>query len=154
MTEPDPDNVAERPLSQRRHKARHYALQAIYRWQLNGGSASEIEAEFRTDYDLAHTDLAYFRALIDGVIVRTDEIDAAYGEWLDRSRESLDQVERALLRLATFELIERIDVPYKVVIDEAVGLAKKFGATDSYKYVNGVLDHVARRCRATETGAG
>jgi N utilization substance protein B len=138
---------------QQRRKSRHYGVQAIYRWQLNGGSTAEIEAEFRTEYDLGKADLDYFRAILEGVIYHQPDIDAAFANYLDRDIAALTPVELALLRQAVFELKERLDVPYKVVISEAVALATKFGATDSYKYINGVLDRVAAKLRAAEVAA-
>ena len=137
-------------LAQQRRKARHYGAQAIYRWQLNGGSIAEIEAEFRTEYDLSQTDVAYFRAILEGVIFHQPDIDAAFAGYLDRDIGALTPVELAVLRQAVFELKDRLDVPYKVVISEAVTLAARFGATDSYKYINGILDQVAKRLRQAE----
>ena len=144
----------ERPLSQQRRKARHYGVQALYRWHFNGGSPAEIEAEFRSDYDFSHTDTAYFRAVLEGVIYHQPDIDAAFAGYLDRKLGELTPVELALLRQAVFELQHRPDVPYKVVISEAVALARKFGATDSFKYINGVLDRVASRVRGAEVQGG
>lgn len=144
----------KRPQAQLRRKARHYAVQALYRWQLNGGDVAEIEAEFVGEYDFTHVDREYFSELLQGVIYHTPDIDAAFAGQLDRKLEELDQVEVALLRMSVFELKDRLDVPYKVVINEAVDLAKKFGATDSHKYINGVLDRVARTLRAVEFKAG
>jgi N utilization substance protein B len=139
------------PLAARRHKARHYAMQALYQWHMAGASLNEIEAEFRTDYDFGKVDDEYFHALLHEVPAQLEDIEAIYAQFMvERSLEELDPIERALLRLATFELKERIDVPYKVVINEAVSLARKFGATDSYKFINGVLDQVARQLRQAE----
>lgn len=145
---------AGQSLNQRRRKARHYGVQALYRWQVNGGSPSEIEAEFRTEYDFNQTDRDYFRAILDGVIYRQSEIDAAFSPYLDRDIAELTPVELALLRQGAFELKDRLDVPYKVVISEAVALARKFGATDSHKFINGVLDQVAHQLRTVEIEAG
>ena len=137
-------------LAQQRRKARHYGVQALYRWHFNGGSPGEIEAEFRSDYDFSHTDTEYFRAVLEGVIYHQADIDAGFAVYLDRPLAELTPVELALLRQAVFELKYRLDVPYKVVISEAVALAGKFGATDSYKYINGVLDRVAAEVRSAE----
>lgn len=142
--------AAAQSLNQRRRKARHYGVQALYRWQVNGGSPNEIEAEFRTEYDLNNTDREYFRAILEGVIYHQPEIDAAFVEYLDRDITEMTPVELALLRQSVFELKDCPDVPYKVVISEAVALAKKFGATDGYKFINGVLDRVAARLREAE----
>ena len=117
------------------------------------GGRNDIEAEFRADYDFSHVDLEYFQALLHGIPACVDELDATFEPLLDRKLEELDPIERTLLRMGTFELRERLDVPYKVVINEAVALAKKFGATDSHKYVNGVLDRAARDLRKVEIEA-
>jgi N utilization substance protein B len=143
-----------RPLNQLRRKARHYGMQALYRWHVNGGTPNEIEAEFRTEYDFSQADTDYFRAILEGVIYHQPDIDAAFAGYLDRDIKELTPVELALLRQATFELKDRLDVPYKVVISEAVALAKKFGATDGHKYINGVLDRASATLRATEFQAG
>ena len=137
------------PAAQRR-KARHYGLQALYQWTLSGASPSDIEAEFRVDNDFQHTDGDYFNALLLGVITDVEALESVFEPVLDRGLDDLDPIERNLLRLGTFELRDRIDVPYKVVISEAVALAKKFGATDSHRYINGVLDKISRELRTVE----
>ena len=137
-------------LAAQRRKARHYGLQALYQWTLSGASPSDIEAEFRMDNDFRHTDGEYFSALLRGVVHDVGGLEALFEPALDRTLDQLDPIERNLLRLGTFELRDRIDVPYKVVISEAVALAKKFGATDSHRYINGVLDKVARELRQIE----
>lgn len=140
-------------LAAERRKARHYGMQALYQWLMADASLNTIEAELRADYDFAHVDLEYFQALLHGVPACVDELEAVFQPLLDRDIEELDPIERTLLRMGTFELKERIDVPYKVVINEEVALAKKFGASESHKYVNGVLDKAARELRKAETGA-
>ncbi len=137
-------------LAAQRRKARHFGLQALYQWTLSGASARDIEAEFRVDNDFQHTDGEYFSAVLKGVVKDVEALEALFSPSLDRKLEELDPIERNLLRLGTFELRDRIDVPYKVVINEAVALAKKFGATDSHRYINGVLDKVARDLRTVE----
>ena len=137
-------------LAAQRRKARHFGLQALYQWTLSGASVADIEAEFRIDNDFQHTDGEYFSAVLKGVVRDVDALEALFSPALDRKLEELDPIERNLLRLGTFELRDRIDVPYKVVINEAVALAKKFGATDSHRYINGVLDKVARELRTLE----
>jgi N utilization substance protein B len=139
-----------RPLAQQRRKARHYGMQALYRWQMNGGTPADIEAEFRTDYDFTHADIEYFRAILEGVIYHQPEIDAAFAVHLDRDIKQLTPVELSLLRQAVFELKDRPDVPFRVVISEAVALARKFGATDGHKFINGVLDRAAANLRVAE----
>tara|TARA_R100000900_G_scaffold47653_1_gene38367 strand:+ start:54196 stop:54648 length:453 start_codon:yes stop_codon:yes gene_type:complete len=138
-------------LAAERHKARHYATQALYQWHMAEAPITQIEAEFRSDYDFSHVDVDYFHALLHGVPAVVDELEAVIEPLLDRKITDLDPIERTLLRMGVFELRDRIDVPWKVVINEAVSLARKFGATDSHKYINGVLDKAARSLRQAET---
>ena len=137
-------------LAAQRRKARHFGLQALYQWTLSGASETEIEAEFRVDNDFQHTDGEYFSAVLKGVVGDVEALEALFEPSLDRRLDELDPIERNLLRLGTFELRDRIDVPYKFVINEAVCLAKKFGATDSHRYINGVLDKLAKELRTAE----
>ena len=118
-----------------------------------GGTAMDIEASFRTEYDFGNTDTEFFREIITAVTDHCAEFDQTLSPIVDRDLNELNGVELALLRCAVFELAERIDVPYKVVINEYVALAKKFGATDGFKYINGVLDKVAEKLRAVEVQA-
>lgn len=141
-------------LAAERRKARHYGMQALYQWHMAGASLTDIEAEFRSEYDFARVDLEYFQAILHGVPAQVDELEMLVEPLLDRSLDELDPIERALLRMGIWELKERIDVPYKVVINEAVALAKKFGAAESHKYINGVLDKAARQLREVELAAG
>ncbi len=145
--------VEHNRLGAERRKARHYGMQALYQWYMAQASLSEIEDEFVQEYDFAHVDLAYFQALLHEIPARVDDLDAALEPLLDRPIDDLDPIEHTLLRMGMFELTERIDVPFKVVINEAVALAKKFGATDSHKYINGVLDKAARDIRKVEFDA-
>lgn len=134
-----------------RHKARRFALQALYSWQVGGGTAQEIEAYYRSENDMCKTDVGYFHELLRGVIGNTEELDAGYATFLDRPVKELDPIERAILRIGVFELLRRPELPVRVAINEGIELAKMFGATDdSHKYINGVLDKVARRLRAAE----
>ena len=142
------------PLAAKRHKARHYAMQALYQWHMAGSPLSDIEAEFRDDYDFGKVDGEYFHALLHEIPAAVDEIEAAFAPYMvDRALEELDAVERAILRIGTFELLHRLDVPYKVVINEAVNLSKRFGAEQGHRFVNGVLDKLARRLRQPEMKA-
>ncbi len=140
-------------LAAERRKARHYGLQALYQWHMAGASLSDIEAEFRAEYDFSHVDLEYFQAILHGVPATVDELEALFEPLLDRKLNELDPIERSLLRMGTWELRERLDVPYKVVLNEAVALARKFGASESHKYINGVLDKAARQLRQPEINA-
>ena len=129
-------------------------MQALYQWQMTSAPLNVIEAEFRTDNDMSQVDVAYFSELLHKVPQQLAEIESHFVKHLqEREAHELDPVTHALLRMATYELAARIDVPYKVVINEAVSLAKKFGATDSHKFVNGVLDRVAAELRALEVSA-
>ncbi len=137
-----------------RRMARHYAMQALYQWHMTGNTLNSIEAEFRTDNDMSKVDVEYFQDILHGVPEHLSDLDAIYEPFLvERSLAELDAITRALLRLATYEFKFRIDVPYKVVINEAVALAKKFGAEDSHKFINGVLDKTAVVLRAPEVNA-
>ncbi|PIE43981.1 MAG: transcription antitermination factor NusB [Gammaproteobacteria bacterium] len=138
-------------MASRRRKSRTMALQALYQWQLSGSNLSQIEAEFYADNDMTKADGSYFRELLKEIPGSVVVIDAEFAPYLSRPIETLDPIEKALLRIGTYELKHRIDVPYRVVINEAVSLAKKFGGTDGHKFVNGILDRLASRLRKDET---
>ncbi|MBB3104180.1 transcription antitermination factor NusB [Azomonas macrocytogenes] len=151
----DDDTPPARPAkgkSATRRAARSLAMQALYQWHMAGQSLSEIEAQFRVDNDFMPVDGAYFHELLHGVARQKSEIDQAIEPLLDRPLTELDPVELAILRLSTYELMQRLDVPYRVVINEGIELAKTFGATEGHKFVNGVLDKLAPRLRAAEAG--
>lgn len=134
-----------------RSRARHYAMQALYQWQMTSKAPSLIETEFHTDNDMSKVDIEYFKELFQGAVKDVDALDAVFTPHLkDLKKEQLDPVTLALLRMACFEFEKRIDVPYRVVINESLNLAKKFGAEDSHKFINGVLDKVAKELRAVE----
>ena len=136
-----------------RHRARRLVLQAIYQWQLSGLHIADLEAQFSTNSGMKRADSEYFRELVRGIVSRTSELDTAFAPLLDRAVDALDQVERAALRLGTYELLFGLDVPARVVIDEAVTLASTFGAEGSHSYINGVLDKLARQLRSAEMAA-
>ena len=136
-----------------RHKARHYAMQALYQWQISHNALQQIEQQFRAEYDFSQVDLEFFQELLHRIPAQLGEIDALLSPYLDRTIKELTPIELALLRIGTYELAHRIDVPFKVAINEAVSLAKKFGAAESHKYINGVLDNVAKQTRAVEITA-
>lgn len=133
-----------------RRRSRRALVQAVYQWQMADTDTSIVEREFLESEALRKADVEFFSELLRGVLHHVDEVDALFSSYLDRELRSLDQVELAVLRLGAFELRHRIDVPYRVVIDEYVELAKLFGAEDSYKYINGVLDRLARETRKIE----
>jgi len=137
-------------LTSQRRAARSFALQALYSWQMTGNPINELEAQFRVDNDMAGADVKLFSELLRGVASRKTELDETYEPFLDRMLDELDPIELTTLRIGTYELVQRIDVPYRVAINESVELAKVFGATDSHRYVNGVLDKVAQRSRMAE----
>jgi transcription antitermination protein NusB len=133
-----------------RSRARRRALQAIYAWQMSGNPIARVIDEFRHEQDMEIADLDYFEDLVRGVEGHCDELDRALVPHLDREIDRVDPIERAALRIGAYELRHRIDVPYRVVINEAVEIAKRFGTEYGHTYVNGVLDKLAAEWRATE----
>jgi transcription antitermination protein NusB len=136
-----------------RSLSRKLAMQALYQWQLTGQTAAELRNQYASDDGFGDSDAEYFRALIDGITEGAAELDATLGSLIDRPVEQLDPVERAVLLIGLYELGHRLDVPYRVVINEGIELAKRFGATDGHKFVNAVLDRAARSLRAAEQAA-
>ena len=154
------DNTAPKPkkkvsLTEQRRAARSFALQALYQWQMAGQPINEIDAQFRVDNEaeMRNTDKRLFSELLTGVASRKSELDEQFKPFLDRELDDLDPVELAVLRIGSYELIHRLEVPYRVAINESVELAKIFGATESHRYVNGVLDKLAQRVRMAEVKA-
>jgi N utilization substance protein B len=131
-----------KPTPATRHKARHFALQAIYQWTMTGDSATDIESQFEEDQPLGNADREYMHSLIEGVIGKSEELDRTFEPFLNRPLKDLDVIDKSILRLGTYELMYRKDVPYRVVINESIMLAKEFAEKDSHKFVNGVLDKV------------
>jgi N utilization substance protein B len=138
------------PQTAARALARRLAVQAMYRWQLNAAPCEELLLEFAADADMPRADGTYFRALVQQAIDEHAALDAALAPFLARAAAELDPVEHAVLLIAAVELLHRPQIPFRVVIDEAVGLARRFGATDGHKFVNGVLDRAARAWRTNE----
>ncbi|MGH8552214.1 MAG: transcription antitermination factor NusB [Methylococcales bacterium] len=141
-------------MSLARTHARQSAVQALYQWQMAGQDLNEIEQQFYLDKNFRNVQRSYFRDLLHGVPSQLTRLDQALSEFTDRTVNELDPVERAILRIGVYELINRLDVPYKVIVNEGINLAKRFGATDSHKYVNSILDKVAQKERPDETAAG
>ena len=133
--------------------ARKLALQALYRWQLNACPWQDLVSEFADAEDMARADGEYFRALLEAVVAAREELDAALQPLLDRPPAQLDPIEHAVLLIGAYELKHCVDIPYRVAINEAVEVAKRFGGTDGYKYVNGVLDKTAGDLRPAEVQA-
>ncbi len=136
-----------------RSRARRRALQALYAWQLSGNRIDGVIAQFREEQDMRVADAGYFEAIVRGVARDHLELDAAFKPFLDRDIERVDPIELAVLRIAAWELRERSDVPYRVVLNEAIETSKRFGAEHGHTYVNGVLDKLAARWRAVEYAA-
>jgi N utilization substance protein B len=130
--------------------ARKLAMQALYRWQLNEAPWQDLVTEFATEEGMDKADDEYFRELVQGVVAGRTELDAELTGWMDRSPALLDPIEHAVLLIGMYELKSRPEVPYRVVINEGVSLAKRFGATDGHKFVNAVLDRAARTLRPHE----
>lgn len=134
-----------------RRKSRRLAMQALYQWQMTGQTPNEIFQQFTVDQDLHGADPEYFRELLFQIEELRESLDAALLPDLERDdMDGVDPVERAILRIAAYELVHRPEIPFRVVMNEAIELTKKFGAELSHKYVNGVLDKAVRRLRARE----
>jgi N utilization substance protein B len=133
-----------------RRRSRELALQGLYAWQLSGEGASGLRSQLAESQGFEKADEEYFDRLLRGTIEQAAEMERLLAPALDRKPEELSPVERGILLLAAFELQNAPEVPYRVVINEAVELAKAFGGTDGHKYVNGVLDRVAKRLRPSE----
>ena len=125
-------------------------MQAIYQWQVGGGGIAEVEAQFLAEQDLSQADVAYFSDLVQCIPAHVVELDAHLTPFLDRSIAGLDPVELAILRIGVCELAYHPEIPFRVIINEAVELAKVFGAEQSHRYINGVMDKVARDLRRAE----
>ena len=137
-------------MSRARSLARHKAVQALYQWQVSRQDANSIDAQFHEDQDLRKVDIAYFQELLHQIPQHLDELDAEIAPLLDRGLSEVDPVESVILRIGAYELQFRPDIPYRVVINEAIEMAKTFGGEQGHKYVNSVLDKLARKLRVTE----
>ena len=137
-----------------RSRARRRALQALYAWQVSGTSIPQVINQFQHEQDMEVADQEYFEALVKGVADHRPGLDEKLAGFLDRTIEQVDPIERAVLRIAAFELLHRIDVPYRVVLNEAIETAKRFGADHGHTYVNGVLDRAAAEWRPGEAAQG
>lgn len=147
------ESAPSAPKAGERRRARVLALQALYQREISRSPISDIEAEFIVDNDMSKVDSLFFRDVLRGVDRHQQALDRQFEPFLDRPLAEVDPIERSILRLSTYELAHRIDVPYRVVINESIELAKRFGGTEGHKYVNSVLDKLARRLRAAETGS-
>ncbi|AHG77259.1 transcription antitermination factor NusB [Mannheimia varigena] len=123
-----------------RRRARECAVQAIYSWYISKNTVEEVELAFITDQDMKGVDMPYFRKLFRGVVDNVEAIDEILRPYLDRAEDDIDPIERSILRLSGYELKFEDDVPFRVVINEGIEVAKVFGSDDSHKYINGILD--------------
>jgi N utilization substance protein B len=136
-----------------RRNAREYALQAMYQWQISETPLSDLEYQFLTKEIRKKTDLEYFKELMHNIPASTDELDNEMSPFLSRPLSELDPIELAILRIGIYELSKRLDIPYRVAINEALELTKRFGSIEGFKFVNGVLDQVAKKLRVHEVAA-
>jgi len=153
----NPAAEASHPPRSARRRAREFALQGVYAWLLRGPDghqdAGEIEAHLRDDEEFAQADDNWFATLMQGVMKQAPALREHFTPFIDRPLEELSPIEHGILLIGSYELVNHIEVPYKVAINEAVELAKSFGGTDGFKFVNGVLDKLAAEVRATEVRA-
>ncbi len=135
-----------------RRRARRFLVQALYQWQVSGEDPDDVLIQFVDGRNLGSADVEYFRELMRAIPADVDALDAQIAPLLERSIAMIDPVERGILRLACYELRDRLEVPARVVIDESIELAKAFGAEQGHRFVNGVVDRLARRLRPREFG--
>ena len=133
-----------------RHMARRGVVQALYQWELTGQVGAGIEDSFLNDWGLEGVDQEYFKQLVQGILKYTAELDRVLEKCLDRDLASVDPIERTVLRIGTYELQFRPEIPVRVVLNEAIELARVFGAEEGYRFVNGVLDRCQKLCRGSE----
>ena len=130
-----------------RRRARECAVQALYSWQLSKNNISDVKYQFLNEHDIKNVDISYFCRLIFGVAINSKNLDVLMTPYLSRNLTTLSHIEKAVLRISLYEFSKCSDVPYKVIINEGIELAKVFGATDSYKFINGVLDKIGPQIR-------
>ena len=137
-----------------KQRARKLALQALYQWHMSKAELCEIEAQFRVNNNMERVDTDYFCKLLYEIPKQIDEVEASFACFLDRPVHELNPIELSVLRLGAFELLYCLEIPYRVVLDEAVTLAKEFGSQDGHSYVNGVLHNLSKQARAIEINLG
>jgi N utilization substance protein B len=135
----------------KRRVSRELVLQGLYQWRLTGETESAIASQLRETQIFSRSDEAFFSRLLSGVLTHVDQLEQAIQPYLDRSLKELSPVEYSILLLSTYELVHFLDIPYRAIINEAIELARIYGGSDGYKYVNGVLDKLAYKLRTTET---
>lgn len=140
----------EKNLISGKRKARKLALQALYQWLMSGSDLHEIEAQFRMINNMEKVDVDYFCRLLYGIPENVQQLEEQLQPFLDREIAGLNPIELSTLRIGAFELLHCPEIPYKVVLDESISLTKEFGSQDGYRYVNGVLNNLAREVRSIE----
>ena len=143
----------QKGVAKARGKSRRLAMQAIYQWQMTGDNISDIKQQFFDENNISQFDSAFFSELVSGVASSISDLDVLLEKYMPRSAESVDPVERSILRIAVYEFVNRFDVPYRVVLNEAVNIAKEYCAENSHTFVNAVLDKVAKEVRHIEVQA-
>ena len=141
---------SQKGMAKARGKSRRLAMQAVYQWQMTGDNITDIKQQFFDENNMSQFDAEFFSELVSGVASSISELDTLLEKYMSRSAESVDPVERSILRLATYEFVNRFDVPYRVVLNEAVNITKEYCAENSHAFVNAVLDKVAREVRHLE----
>lgn len=144
----------EKQLIKGKRRARKLALQALYQWLMSGSELVEIEAQFRVANDMDKVDTVYFCRLLHELPAQLNTLEEALQPFLDRPIQGLNPIELTVLRIGAFELFNCPDIPYRVILDESVNLTKEFGSQDGHRYVNGVLNNLAKQTRAIEIGLG
>lgn len=152
MTEAQ-QTTSKKSVAKARGKSRRLAMQAIYQWQMTRDSITDIKHQFFEANDFSVIDADYFTELVSGVVSSISKLDPVLEKYMSRAIESVDPVERAILRMATYEFINRIDVPFRVILDEAINITREYCAENSHTFVNGVLDKVAKEIRHVESQA-
>ncbi|MBT8119582.1 MAG: transcription antitermination factor NusB [Gammaproteobacteria bacterium] len=141
---------AKKGMAKARGKSRRLAMQAIYQWQMTGDSITDIKQQFFDENNVSKFDAEFFSELVSGVASSITDLDALLEKYMPRSAESVDPVERSIIRIAAYEFVNRFDVPYRVILNEAVNITKEFCAENSHAFVNAVLDKVAKEVRHLE----
>ncbi len=136
-----------------RTRARRLALQGLYEWQMSKNKPQDIAAQYLLEKETANIDVAYFREILTQLPLHLDELEEEIHPLLSRPMEEIDPVERAVLWLGTYELVHHPEIPYRVIINEAVELVKMFGAEQGHRFINGVMDKIAAKVRAVEVSA-
>lgn len=147
------DSATKKSLAKARGKSRRLAMQAIYQWQMTGDNITDIKQQFFDDNNMSQLDAGFFSEMVSGVATSISQLDPFLEKNMTRSIESVDPVERSILRLATYEFVHRLDIPYRVVINEAVNIAKEYCEENSHGFVNAVLDKVAKEVRHIEVAS-